>query len=48
MAVIFQPFNRILSEFHDQVLSVAYQMKFIKAVASFTFPVHVPFVESKE
>jgi hypothetical protein len=48
MAMTFQPFDRILSEFHHQVLSVAYQMKFVKAVASFTFPVHVPFVESKE
>jgi hypothetical protein len=48
MAVIFQPFDRILSEFYDQVLSVAYQMKFVKAIASFTFPVNIPFVESKK
>jgi hypothetical protein len=48
MAVIFQPFDRFLSEFHHQVFSVAYQMELIKAVASFTFPVNIPFVESKK
>jgi hypothetical protein len=48
MAVTFQPFDRILSEFHYQVFSVAYQMKFIEAVASFTFAIYIPLMKPKE